>query len=232
MSLVANGAIADITDAAAFISLQPMHTVVQHMAPWLLCPHCDLLIAPSRLDADQVARCPRCLVELERGTRVSRESALAIAASAVPLWLVMNAFPLVTLTLGGVRRDTTLSGAALALMGAGMPALAVLVAVTTIVIPAAEIALALYIIGRLESLLRSGGLGRAVRWFRRLKRWSMVDVFLLGCLVSVVKLSHLADIVVGPALWACAILLPVLAFVTVYVQPQRLFRSSYASRTA
>jgi len=91
------------------------------------------------------------------------------------------------------------------------------------VAPAAEILLALNILGRLEKLVHSGRLGRAVRWFGYIKYWSMVDVFLLGCLVSVVKLSHLAQLVIGPALWACALLLPVLAIVAVYVQPHRLF---------
>src|SRR5215470_18357122 len=120
----------------------------------LLCPQCDLLIAPSRLDADQSASCPRCRAELDRGTRLSREAALAIAVTAVPLWCVMNAFPLVTLTLGGVRRESTLFEAAQALMSHGMPALAALVAVTAIAAPAAEILLALHILGRLESLSR------------------------------------------------------------------------------
>src|SRR5262245_2559464 len=191
-----------------------------------LCPQCDLLLAPPSLAAGQLARCPRCRVELDRGARVSRETVVAIAASAVPLWVVMNAFPLVTLTLGGVRRDSTLLGAAAALMSNGMPALAALVFLTAIVAPAAEIVLALHVLGRLDSLARSGRLGSAVRWFGRVKRWTMVDVFLLGCLVSVVKLSHLAHLVVGPALWACALLLPVLAFVTVYLQPRRVFRAT------
>jgi paraquat-inducible protein A len=198
--------------------------------PPLLCPQCDLLIAPLGVGADQQARCPRCRVELDRGTRVSREAALAIAVGAVPLWFVMNAFPLVTLTLGGVRRESTLFGAALALLENGIPALAALVVLTAILAPAAEIVLAVYILARLDGLLRTGRLGRAVRWFRHIKRLNMIDVFLLGCLVSVVKLSHLADLVVGPALWACALVLPALAFVTVYVHPQRLFRSGHGTR--
>ena len=54
----------------------------------------------------------------------------------------------------------------------------------------------------------------------------MVDVFMLGCLVSIVKLANLAELVVGPALWACAALLPALAFLNFYIRPERLFRGS------
>ena len=110
-----------------------------------------------------------------------------------------------------------------------MPALAALVFLTAVAAPGAEIALALYALARLESVAQSGALGRMIRWFRTLRRWSMVDVFMLGSLVSIVKLAHLADLVVGPALWACAALLPVLAFLGLYVRPQKLFAGSHGA---
>jgi paraquat-inducible protein A len=178
------------------------------------------------LRADQLSRCPRCGVELDRGTYASPETALAIAAAAAQLWILMNVFPLVSLTLGGQRRQTTLSGAAVALATHGMPLLALLVAATAVIAPGVEIGLALYVLGRLKYLKRSGALGVAMRWLRTVQRWSMVDVFMLGCLVSIVKLANFAQLVVGPALWACAALLPVLAFLSHYVQPQRLFEGS------
>jgi len=181
------------------------------------------LVRPPDLEPDQVSRCPRCGVELDRGTKASREAALAVAAAAAQLWILMNVFPLVALTLGGQRRQTTLSGAAVTLATHGMPLLALLVALTAIVAPGLEIGLALYVLGRLETLARSAALGRAIRWFRTARRWSMVDVFMLGCLVSIVKLAHLAELVAGPALWACAVLLPGLAFLNVYLRPERLF---------
>jgi paraquat-inducible protein A len=191
-----------------------------------LCPHCDLLVRAADLRPDQLSTCPRCGVELDRGTYASREAALAVAAAAAQLWILMNTFPLVALTLGGQQRQTTLSGAVVALGTHGMALLALLVALTAIVAPGVEIGLALYVLGRLETLARSGALGRAVRWFRTVRRLSMIDVFMLGCLVSIVKLANLAELVVGPALWTCAALLPALAFLNVYLRPERLFRGS------
>jgi len=212
-----------VTGASRANDLQRMS--ITTTSPSLLCPHCDLLLAASTLQADESAHCPRCRVELDAAMRVSKVTVLAIAASAVPLWCVMNAFPLVTLTLGGERCDSTLFGAAVALSNSGMPGLAALVVATAIVAPAAEILLALHILVNVSRSTRLHGLGRTVRWLKRIKHWSMADVFLLGCLVSVVKLSHVAHLVVGPALWACGLLLPALAFVTVHVQPRRLFGS-------
>ena len=191
-----------------------------------LCPQCDVLVRTADLSPDQLSSCPRCGAELDRGTYASRGAALAVSATAIQLWILMNVFPLVALTLGGQRRQTTLSGAVVALGTHGMPLLALLVALTAIVAPGVEIGLALYVLGRLETLARSGALGRAVRWFRTVRRLSMIDVFMLGCLVSIVKLANLAELVVGPALWTCAALLPALAFLNVYLRPERLFRRS------
>jgi len=189
----------------------------------VLCPGCDLLALRANLHPDELSRCARCGTELDRGTTTSRQAALAVALAAALLWVLMNMFPLVALTLGGHRRETTVSGAAAALATHGMPLLAVLVAVTAVIAPGIEVGLALYVLGRLETIRRSGALGPAGRWLRAIQRWSMVDVFMLGCLVSIVKLANLAQLVVGPALWACAAMLPVLAFLSRTVQPQRLF---------
>jgi paraquat-inducible protein A len=175
------------------------------------------------LKPGESARCPRCGAPADQNQPTSRGAALAIAATAAQLWLLMNAFPLVDLSLGGARRQTTLVGASIDLASNGRAMLAVLVALTTVVAPAFEILVALSVLSNLDRLARLRRLGPLVRWYRRLKRWSMVDVFMLGCLVSVVKLAHMADIVVGPGLWACAALLPVLAVLSRYVRPQSLF---------
>lgn len=199
---------------------------MSHSIDAQLCPQCDLLVRPADLRVDQLSRCPRCGVELDRGSSVPREAELAFAVAAAQLWILMNTFPLVALTLGGQKRQTTLSGAAIALATHGMPVLALLVALTAIIVPGLEIGLVLYVLGRFDTVTRSGGLGRAIRWFRQVHRWSMVDVFMLGCLVAIVRLSQLALVVVGPAFWACAALLPVLAFLDLYMRPQRLFAGS------
>ena len=58
----------------------------------------------------------------------------------------------------------------------------------------------------------------------RIKAWSMMEVFLLGVIVSAIKLSQMAEIVFGPALFAFAVLiLTSTAAVAVY-EPSMLWR--------
>jgi paraquat-inducible protein A len=49
---------------------------------------------------------------------------------------------------------------------------------------------------------RTAGFGILVRVLQMLRPWGMIEVFLLGVLVAIVKLSSLAQVVAGPALWA------------------------------
>jgi len=50
--------------------------------------------------------------------------------------------------------------------------------------------------------LRPAGFSILVRAMQSLRPWGMIEVFLLGVLVAIVKLSSMARVLPGPALWA------------------------------
>ena len=62
------------------------------------------------------------------------------------------------------------------------------------------------------------------RLMRRIQPWSMMEVFLLGILVSVVKLAEMADIVPGLALYSFAVLIVVLAGANASLDTRVLWR--------
>ena len=53
------------------------------------------------------------------------------------------------------------------------------------------------------------------RMLQAVKPWGMVEVLMLGVLVSVVKLADSANIVVGNALWALAALMMIMSAISV-----------------
>ncbi len=57
------------------------------------------------------------------------------------------------------------------------------------------------------------------RLLRRVESWSMMEVFLIGILVSLVKLADMAQIVPGIAIWSFALLIPVLVAATASLDP-------------
>jgi paraquat-inducible protein A len=59
-----------------------------------------------------------------------------------------------------------------------------------------------YLLVPLQREHRPAGFAILVRAMQTLRPWGMIEVFLLGVLVAIVKLSSMATVVAGPALWA------------------------------
>jgi len=127
---------------------------------------------------------------------------LAYTLGAVILFIVANAYPIVGLEVQGTLNQTSLYGAVETIWDNDMVGVAMLVFVTTILIPALELALMTYVLLPLSIGWVPGGLAAILRTLQAMRPWSMTQVFILGVLVSLVKLAHLAHVVPGLALWS------------------------------
>ncbi|RYZ11985.1 MAG: paraquat-inducible protein A, partial [Comamonadaceae bacterium] len=96
----------------------------------------------------------------------------------------------------------TLAGAVMTLSGEGMSPVALLVLATTLLFPLMQLGILFYLLVPLLQRRRPAGFAFLVRALQSLRPWGMIEVFLLGVLVAVVKLSGMATVVAGPALWA------------------------------
>ncbi|MCG6908241.1 MAG: paraquat-inducible protein A, partial [Desulfobacteraceae bacterium] len=61
------------------------------------------------------------------------------------------------------------------------------------------------------------------RWLRSIAPWSMTEVFMLGILVSVVKLAKMAQIIPGPAAFCFMALIFVLAACMSSLDPHEIW---------
>jgi paraquat-inducible protein A len=174
---------------------------------WTLCHDCDLVCQDAAVGPGEIGRCPRCHAHLSEAPRGTADSALALAVTGCVLIGVLNGFPLLALKFQSSQRDTTLVGAALEMWHHDMRLVALLVLVTTVLVPAGQIGLQAYLLWQ----LRFRRAWTAVRWplrlLHHLRPWSMAEVFMLGLLVALVKVRDLADIVLGPAFWSCVSLI-------------------------
>lgn len=171
--------------------------------PLIACPDCDLLLRGGEAaPVGAVVRCPRCGAELFRVRAEGFDKAFALILTALILLLIANAFPIVGLNLQGHRIEATLLGAAHRLWAAEMPILALLVGLTTVFIPAAELLAMLWLVYPLRGGRRPPGFAWIMRGLHMTHPWGMVEVFLLGVLVSLVKLAHLAEVLPSIGIWA------------------------------
>ena len=175
--------------------------------PLIACRECDLLQRPTPLADHMVARCSRCAGVLYQPLDDDLDRPLAYTLAATILFVLANAFPMVGLEVQGQTTVATLFGTAHALYDQNMRALAVLVFFTTILVPAVQLGAMLYLLvplhrGRMPTLLPT-----AVRVLQAIRPWGMTEVFILGLLVSLVKLGAMARVVPGVGLWSFGALL-------------------------
>ncbi|GGP18415.1 paraquat-inducible protein A [Silvimonas iriomotensis] len=173
----------------------------------IACHECDLLLRPPELEPGGVARCPRCGATLYKSAHRSQERALAFTVSAIILLMLANFFPIMALQVGGNQVSCTLTSAALMLYHEGMQELGILVLITTVIVPTAQMLIMLYVLLPLSLDYLPPRIPDMLRMLNMLRPWSMVEVFMLGILVSLTKLTAMATVIPGIALWSFAALM-------------------------
>ena len=180
-------------------------------ADLIACPHCDLLQRPVPIARDMIVRCGRCRMVLYRSHDENLDRPLAFTLAAAVLFVVSNVFPIVGLELQGQHTAATLFGTARALYEQNMKMLGAMVLFTTILVPAVQLSAMAYVLGLLRMGHVPAYLPLALRALQAVRPWGMVEVFILGLLVSLVKLAGMASVVPGIALWSFGGLLMMIA---------------------
>lgn len=187
------------------------------------CPHCDLLLREAGADEGFSYVCPRCGAPLHRGGRGSLEKALALAGAALVLFAVGNTYPVLGLEINGERIETTLLGAVLRLRQEGMQPVALLVLLTTVVAPLMELGAIVWLTLPLWLGRRPPAFAQVFRALQFARPWAMPEVLILGMLVSMVKLSHLADLLPGAGIWSLGAMMLLLAALAAAVDRRDLW---------
>ncbi len=188
----------------------------------IACHECDVLQrAPEGYG---VARCVRCGAVLFKSSPGGFERALAWALTSASLFVIANSFPIIQLQLEGNSNATTLIGATRTLSQQGMPEIGVLVFLTTVLIPGIQLTAILYLLLPMKWGRVPPGLAEVLGFIDSIKPWGMVEVFMLGVLVSVVKLGAMAQVVPGIALFAFSALIVAMPAMAVAFNPHDLWR--------
>jgi len=192
----------------------------------------------------EVARCRRCGTELERHPGRQAQWLLPVTLAAVLLFVIANVYPIAELQLRGTATRTTLLGTVLALGADGRGIVAMLVLVTTIICPLLQLAGLLYLFawpklqvwtGRRRPMqawrTRPAGFDTLARAIRRSRPWGMIEVFLLGVLIAMVKLASMAEVIPGTAVWALGAL-TITRTATLSFDPRRLWQRGAPAQPA
>jgi paraquat-inducible protein A len=175
------------------------------------CHDCDLLHRVHPLNYGERAKCSRCGALLWAKKRDSFEHTIIFAVTSLLLFILANVFPFMTFELHGRVQTSYLSTGVVEFFNGGMWELGLLVLSASILFPALKILSMLYVLVPLEWNRRPWKAAPVFRMVAQFQTWAMMDVYLLGVIVAVVKLADLATLVPGVAIYAFGALILTLA---------------------
>ncbi len=195
----------------------------------IVCEQCDAVFQKLSLANGEIARCTRCGGEMDRNAQQRRNHLLPLTIASLIIFVIANIFPIVELKLQGLHSQTTLLGAVLSLTTEGTSMVALLVLATTILFPFMQMLILFYLLVPSKYADNRPGFSLLIRLMQMLRPWGMVEVFLLGVLVALIKLSNMATIIPGIALWAFC-MLTIMLTVVVSFNPRYLWQLEESER--
>ncbi len=191
----------------------------------IACNGCDLLIElPLTIDADKKWSCPRCLHTITRGHKDAVGYALAIAISCLISFALSYSFSFIAFDVSGQYREIKLIQTILELYNQGYYFLAILVFALIAFLPVVYLYLLLRIL--LANILGTTGkdLSYVAKSIHRLIPWLMVDVFLIGVLVALIKMWGLAHLSFGLSFWAYIVFVMQFSYLLYLVDQHKLWQ--------
>ena len=159
-----------------------------------LCPECDLAMTPPTLTTGARARCPRCGHMLADAGHGSLDQLAALIITGLLLYPPANILPILKLSLVGNEQHNTVFAGIYALCKEGYLLVALVIFLCAMLVPLIRFAALLFIIASIK-LRKQLVLARTLfRLYHQLDEWGMLEIYLLGILVAIVKLMDTASV--------------------------------------
>ena len=158
----------------------------------LNCHTCGFL----SLHTGELQTCHRCTSPLHHRKHNSIEATWVLLASALILLVPANVYPVMTVIRFGQGEPSTILSGVLHLIESGMWGLAMIVFVASIVVPVMKLTILFFLLISVhkKSIWRPRDRTLLYRVTEMVGAWSMVDIFLIGLLSSLVSLDSLSTI--------------------------------------
>jgi len=195
------------------------------------CHDCDLLIAKADLPPGTKALCPRCggTVRLSRPNSIERT--LALALTSLLFYVPANIMPIMGMRVMGQMQNAAIHQGVRVLGENGQHGAALLVFISAMAAPLVKILLGLHVSLCLFARRCPDHLPACFRLYLHLDEWAMLEVYMLGILVAVVKLMGMATVLPGPGLYCFIALLLSTTTMTSMLDPDRFWEEMERLRT-
>ncbi len=187
------------------------------------CHECDELVKISNPHCEGRFKCPNCGHLLFRHKEGMIERMYALGIAALVLFALTNYFPFLSFHVAGNTSHANFFTSSIYLFQEEQFLLAVALMMTTMVVPFIRIMLILTLFGPLYYGYLPRYTSVSLKLLTFSQPWAMLDVFLVGVFVSMVKLIKMGTIIPGTSLWAFMVMVFVMAGMQVTLNPHPIW---------
>lgn len=168
----------------------------------IICHECTNHVKVPPLAHRQKASCPRCGAVLTRQNNAAIERMLAFGIAALVLLIMSLCFKFLGFAANGQSQSIDIISGLTVLVEQDYVFLAIIQLLSIVVLPAIVLLALLAVLIPLHLGKKPLLGGALVKLIYALLPWSMAEIFLIGVLVSLIKISSLADVTMGPSFYS------------------------------
>jgi paraquat-inducible protein A len=179
----------------------------------------------GRVSPVSMGRCPRCGSHLHLRKAASVRNTVALMIAAAALYIPSHMLPIMTVVELGDVTHNTIVGGMMRFWNTGAYPIAIVIFVASILIPLLKIIALSWLCAAATGKVHPSPtmLGRLYWFTELLGRWSMIDVFVVGILVSLVQLGNYMTITPGSGALAFAGVVMLTMFAAMSFEPRMLW---------
>jgi len=160
----------------------------------MVCPECDLLLEGMEVEPGRKLVCPRCRCRLLAPVANSVEKTLALSLTGLLLFFPGIFLPLLSLDIIGLESSGSIFTSARALVETGYVFTGVAVFLTSILIPIIKLMILFLVSLQIFFKRADRSTIFMFRSYKFLDEWGMLEVYMIGILVTIIKLLHMAKV--------------------------------------
>ena len=188
----------------------------------ILCHECHYTVKLPSLMHKQAALCPRCGLQLTVYHHNASQKIVALATTSLIFLLASLPFEFLSFSASGQYQSIDILGSLWILIEKDYGLLAVVQAIAVLILPAFVLISLLYLLVPLSLGLRPIKAEWVIATLFKLLPWTMAEIFLIGVLVSLIKIVSMADIGLGLSFYAYLFFTIFMTITLLYVDKYQL----------
>jgi len=161
------------------------------------CHECDLLLREKNIIRQWKTCCPRCGAVLRISCVNSMERTLALSITGLLLVIPANILPILTLELLGQSNTNTMINGIYQMAMGGYWWMSILVCFCSILAPIIKLLMLSFVSAGSLYGWPPSGIAKALKVYQNLDEWGMFDVYMLGILISFIKMKDMGTLIPG-----------------------------------